>query len=535
MNQKLISSEHEAAERIQRELGAEKIRLLRNKAKNDLFFLANTILGYDLLSPKLHGHFASWYKKTINRQFRLNLQPRGHFKTTLATKADTIQIVLPDDMGTSPYPRNLGTNCRIAIIHEVADQASEILTEIANHFTSNALLIALFPECKPGKQNLQNKSELELPRTKFWSEPTISAMGIGSAGQGKHYNYLKLDDIYGVAARDSETVHMKTIRWINNMQSYLLTPKSDFIDISGTRYKHGDGYAHIIEIYGNQLVRYHRAAEEWDEELEKKVPIFPEQFSPESFLILKKDPIVWNSQYMNDPISGESEFDIENERRYERVKWEDPDHRKIVYFSEEKSKSLHWLELDRLIFIDPATVGESGITVTGTNSERNPKVFLLDCEQRPYKSPDLINKIFQLVRKWEPRAVIIEEVLFSELYRHWLSREMQMRKHYFKVIGAKTRGRKKEDRVRALLTWYSNAQIWYHDTQVDMIDQTRKFPGIREYHMLDSLAYGPQFWRSSTSEIEKEKVESAIEMIRRTRDPVTGYSRINRGSKNNDY
>ncbi len=507
-------------------MGREKINLLRRKAKSDLYFLATAILGYNKLSPGLHGHFATWMKRTNHKQYRLILLPRGHYKSTITTISDTIQIVLPDDGGNEPYPRNLGPEGRVLIAHEGQEHAARFLTSITSHFRTNPLLMALFPECIPGKAQRMNKTELELPRNSYWAEPTVDVMGVGTRAQGRHYDHLKLDDIYGTEARDSEAVHKATILWLDNIQSFLLTPSTDHIDFIGTRYRHDDVYKHIIDVYGEELVRYVRPVVEYDKKLDKKVAIFPEQFPEHTLKILQKNPVVYNSQYLNDPLAGDAEFDRDWERYYRRIKWDSPD-RRLTYEGVDGIPRTHsWLELDRVIFVDPATKGNSGIVVTGTNAERNPKVFILETIQKAYNLPQLVATIFELVRKWQPRTVVIEEVLFSEAIRHWLQKEMSVRGEFFRINPAKTRNRMKEDRVRGLSTWFSNGQILLHESDEELIRQFRQFPGIKEYHALDALAYGPEFWRASAGEDEKEKRESAIEMLRRTRDPITGYSKV---------
>jgi len=513
-------------------LGREKLNQLRRECKFNLFFLANTILGYDKLSPGLHGHFSTWAKKTDNSQFRLILLPRGHYKSTITTISDTIQIVLTDDSKNAPYPRNLGPNCRVLIAHEGQDHAARFLFAIAEHFRRNPWLMALFPELVPGKDQRINKTELELPRDKIWGEPTIDVMGVGTKSQGRHYDYLKLDDIYGAEARDSDAVDKATKLWIDNIQSFLLTPATDHIDFIGTRYRHEDVYKHIMDVYAEQLVKYIRPIVEFSEKEGKKVPIFPEQFTLKSIEILKKNPIVYNSQYLNDPLSGDSEFNMAWERYYERLEWENPDKRRLVYEdpSSGRNVTLSWLELDRLVFIDPATVGNSGIIVTGTNGERNPKAFILEEEMRPYQPPELVKRIFQLVNKWSPRAVVIEEVLFSQLFRPWIQLEMSVKGIHFRILPAKTKQKAKEDRVRGLSNWFANGQIWMHSSQTEIIDQFRKFPGLKEYHTLDALAYGPVFWRSAAGSEEVEKRDSAIEWIKKNKDPLTGYSRIISGA-----
>lgn len=510
-------------------MGIEKINLLRRKSKTDLYFLATTILGYNKLSPGLHGHFSTWMRRTAGKQWRLILLPRGHYKSTITTIADSIQIALPDDGGNEPYPRNLGPEVRVLIAHEGKEHAARFLTSITSHFTTNPLLMALYPTCTPGKSQRVNNSELELPRKSYWAEPTFDVMGVGSRAQGRHYDFLKLDDIYGVEARDSEAVHKATLLWIDNIQSFLLTPSSDHIDFIGTRYRFDDVYQHVMNVYEDELIKYVRPVEEYSKELDRKVSIFPEQFPEATLKILKKNPVVFNSQYLNDPLAGDAEFDRSWERYYKRIKWDTLDKRVSYEDNEGIVRTFSWLELDRVIFVDPATKGNSGIVVTGTDNSRNPKAFILESIQKPLDPPALVNLIFQLNRKWAPRAVVIEEVLFSQLFRHWIQREQGVRNEYFRIIPAKTKQRSKEDRVRGLATWFANGQIMLHEGEEELVRQFRQFPGIKEYHILDALAYGPEFWRASAGSDEIEERESAIEMIKRTRDPVTGYSKVRHG------
>jgi len=502
---------------------------LRRQAKTDLYFLANTILGYNKLSPGLHGHFATWMTRTNKNQYRLILLPRGHYKSTITTISDSIQIVLPDDGGNEPYPRNLGPEVRLLIAHEGQEHAARFLTSITSHFRTNPLLMALYPECIPGKNQRMNKTELELPRKSYWAEPTIDVMGVGTRAQGRHYDWLKLDDIYGVEARDSESVHKSTLLWIDNIQSFLLTPSTDHIDFIGTRYRHDDVYKHIMDVYEGELVRYVRPVVEYDRKADRKVAIFPEQFPEHTLKILQKNPVVYNSQYLNDPLAGDAEFDRAWERYYKRIKWDSNDRRVSYEDNEGIVRTFSWLELDRLIIVDPATVGNSGIVVTGTDSSRNPKAFILESLQKPMQPPELVNLLFQLNRKWQPRAIVIEEVLFSQLFRHWIQREQTVRKEWFKIIPAKTKQRSKEDRVRGLSTWFANGQILLHESEEELVRQFRQFPGIKEYHMLDALAYGPEFWRASRGEDEIEKRESALDLLRKSVDPITGYSRVRYG------
>src|SRR5690606_27120848 len=177
-------------------LNQTQVDQLRYKAKNDLFFLATGILGYNKLSVDLHGSVCAWMMRNRNARFRELLLARGHYKTTLWTIADGIRLALPGDNGI--WPESLGTEIRILLAHEAKLKAEQFLVAIAGHFLSNPLLMALFPEVVPSPRiHRINKSELELPRQGIWPEATYSTMGTGGRSQGLHFNYLKLDDLIG--------------------------------------------------------------------------------------------------------------------------------------------------------------------------------------------------------------------------------------------------------------------------------------------------------------------------------------------------
>jgi phosphopentomutase len=118
--------------------------------------------------------------------------------------------------------------------------------------------MGLFPEAVPSPRKTRiNKWELELPRSLTGNpEPTIDTLGVGGKSQGRHYNYIKLDDIYGDKARDSEAESATTKEWFDNIQSFFSTFLKDKLDLTGTRYDLDDVYAHAEERYGTQLVKY---------------------------------------------------------------------------------------------------------------------------------------------------------------------------------------------------------------------------------------------------------------------------------------
>lgn len=505
-------------EEFQSGFTSDEVKHLRRKAKTNLFFLASGVLGYTKLA-QLHLDLCKWIKATNARKYREILLPRSHYKSTVLTISDSIQIVLPDDLGNQPYPRNLGTSARLLISHETSEAAARFLHSITSHFTSNPVLMGLFPETVPNpREHRINKLELELPRESIWSEPTIDTVGVAGKSQGRHYNYIKCDDIYGAAARDSKAERESTILWVDNLQSLLISPKRDHIDFIGTRWAHDDVYAHIQKQYGDQLVRYVRSCEEYDPKSKTKKPIFPEEFQPEDLEILKKNRIVWNAQYVNNPYEGGSKFEPGWLRFYN---WHG---RKIVVFTGNDSadtKEIDTGDLDKIMLIDPAMVGLAGLIVTGTDPRLN--VYCLEAKKQEWNPPELVEEIFQQVIRWQPRLVAIEEVLFSGLFQHWLKREMSVRGIYFKLVPVKTRGKQKEARVLGLSNYFAAGQIFFNNSQKDLIDEFYDFGATENYHLLDALAYGPELWKVGVNTKKLDSLREAEEKLLSARDKITGY------------
>ena len=503
-----------------RQLTTEEFYALRRRCKTDKMFLA-TILGYGKLTERLHGDFCGWLEETEGIQFRLILLPRGHYKTTLATIVDSVQAALPADNTDVSEPRNLGTNVRIMLGHETHDGASRFLYSITQHFTSCLLLMGLYPECVPNlREQRMNKFELELPRTERWSEPTFDTFGVGGKSQGRHFDIIKLDDLFGDKARDSLAERSTTYDWFDNIQSFFIDLVHCHMDLIGTRWAVDDLYAHAKKMYEEQLIEYCRSVEEVNVETKVKEPIFPENFPREKLKILRKNVKVWSAQYLNDPKEGMAEFLNDWKRFYE---WSGTN--RITVFTGEKSDTLDiFKHLDRVVLVDPAMVGYGGVVTTGTDQKT--RVFVLEAQKFPWKPPELVEYLFRLVSRWQPRVVAIEEVLFSGLFKHWLEREMQIRGIRFSIIPVKTRQREKEVRVKGLSNYFASGQIFFNDAQDDLIEEYDTFGATEDYHLLDALAYGPEVWRPARQHETWDARKDADEDAFKDRDVETGYSQI---------
>lgn len=507
-----------AAEKNASEYTTDEWKYLRLRSKNDLFFLNYGVLGYKKLSINLHGDLCNWYSSNEVNQFVEVLLPRSHYKSTVLTIGDSIRIALPDDSGVAEWPRNLGTNVRIMLGHEVHDMSSRFLKSIAGHFLGNPVLMGLFPECVPNpKKHRINLYELELPRTEIWSEPTFDTIGVGGRSQGRHYNFLKLDDLFGDKARDSATERQTTLDWFDNIQSFFSTFAKDHFDLIGTRWSFNDLYAHAHIQYGNLLKRYIRGCEEVNPTTGEKFAIFPEEFPLDKLTVLKKNRKIWTAQYANDPKEGATEFQEGWKKWYHWV-----GENRVSTFGGTPINVRS--ETDNVILIDPAMNGLAGYVITAM--DRNDKVYTLEATKKVFSPPELVEKIFKDVVRWQPRVVVIEAVLFSELFQHWIMREMSIRGIRFKIEPAKTKQKAKFARVSGLSNYFSAGQILMHEGQTDLIEEFDNFGATSNYHLLDALAYGPEFWKRGGMNIHAQVQDSALNKLN-GRDAVTGYSSIN--------
>jgi hypothetical protein len=538
LDDEILNEKRKAAEQRFRDLSGVQISLLRRRVKTDLLALAG-ILEYDLLTVGLHGHYAAWLKKMWGQRYRMTLLPRDHYKSTENTTIDSIQMVLPNEAGVVERPYCLGPNLKMLLAHENRESASRFLYGITQAFRSKPWMLALFPDMIPSPRTQRmNKWELELPRDEHHNEPTFDTIGVGGAAQGRHYNWLKLDDLVGEAARDSETVMRTTLMWFDNVNSLLTRLKVDGWDLTGTRWSATDVYAHAISMYGidksksilrvyseaeieripeGQLVVYARGA------IEDGLPIFPEEFSLSDLNRIRRNPRVWAAQYANNPRSGELTRLDPAWLKYYNIGTGD----RLIVFEGEGSRTARTSEMDRVILIDPS-VGESkhsdesGIVVTGTDKKMN--VYVLEAYRKRLKPPELIEEMFRLYTKWNPRLISIESVAFSAMLKYWFDQKCRELGIYPNIYDYKPGSqRSKTARIEGLANYGAGGQLYVLEGMHQLRDEWEWFPLGETDHILDALAQGPEVWSPVVIEQAKE-MEKATRMILEDRDDLTGYS-----------
>lgn len=533
-DQKSISDSRARAEKKYENLEKGQIDYIRRRMKNDLFFLG-TALGYNLLSPSLHGNLAGWMQRWRGWQYKLILMPRGHYKSTIITILDSIAMALPVEC--AEYPYSLGPNGKYLIMHEVRETASKFLFEISRAFTHKDAMLAFFPEMIPSKnEHRMNKWELELPRTEHHKEATFSTGSSGGAEQGAHYNWAKPDDLIGKEARESPSVMGKVLDLFDNLNSLLTRLEVDGWDLTGTRWAYADVYSHALSRYGistegsvlnclpqrdiekyqgGLLKVYARGA------IENNQPIFPEQFTMERLNVLRKNAVVWAAQYANNPTdSGLNEFGWP--LKFYNV----GSNGRLVVFAGDTSFSRSLHDLDICVLCDPSmgqneNADETGIVVTGVDEKNN--IFILETVKKRLKPPALLDELYRLYYKYRPRVISIEEVNFSGIYKYWIEDRSKSTQIFLPIRSYKTENRRKPVRIRGLAHFFSAGQVYVAEMMHDFRDEYEQFPLGDSQHLLDALAQGPTFWSRGVSAKEVEEQKQAVANMEIERSIQTGY------------
>ncbi len=86
--------------------------------------------------------------------------------------------------------------------------------------------------------------------------------------------------------------------------------------------------------------------------------------------------------------------------------------------------------------------------------------------------------------------------------------------------------RNKEARIRGLISWFANGQIFMLEGHTDLKEEYDHFPAGSVSpgdHLLDALAQGPYLWIRGSSSKQQAKYHKAEEELLATRDAQTGY------------
>jgi len=259
-------------------LGSKEIdafRQLRWKARTDLLFLAREVLKKDRISREFNGPLIDKLQKfpspTLDvaktndrwtndgwlytpiieypsnlpgKKRRLFIDFRSSYKTTLNCECHTIQWLL-----------NYPTVC-IALFQYKLEKAETILKAVKEHFLTNNLFRALFPElCPPAgttPKQFGNAGKFSVANINKWRktprrEDSVMAAALEAGLAGYHFEVMKFSDVVDTENSENEDQCIKTIHKFGQSKYLLVDPSLHYIDTEGTRYHFADLYGKIIE------------------------------------------------------------------------------------------------------------------------------------------------------------------------------------------------------------------------------------------------------------------------------------------------
>lgn len=499
----------EQVEQLQ-ELSSDDIEHLREKSKTDLFFLAKFTLGYSQVCESAHGALCAFMvREKLDR--RMVLMPRGHLKTTICTISDSIRLSLIDP------------STRVLIQNEVFDNASDMLTELKNHWVQGVVLRALFPELVPTKFNGPGvdwaKDGASITRTAVYKESTYTAAGSGGSPQSKHFKYVKNDDLVGERHKESDTEMDRAIRWCDSQEPLLDSPM-DQIDFYGTRKTMSDVYAHTIEKYGSEIAVFVR------EPIENGVPIFPIKYPLHKLLaIMNNTPEVWAHDFMNNPIGkGGLDWGKGLLRTYD-VRSDGK-----IYFEHHLNGDLYCVErreLDIVVTVDPNSgkllaPDKAAVVVHGVSSEE--QIFILETWSGRVTPTGLIDKTWELCQKWKPRLVGFEDA-GQQNSMFYFEQKCLKEGRTFELRPLTHMNQYKENRIRKAIDIPIRARrVYVLPSMMTLIGQIQLFPQLAKHNWdeIDCFSYGPQLYGAGMDIEALEADEEAESKILELRG-VTGY------------
>ncbi|MDR1684867.1 MAG: hypothetical protein LBR82_00220 [Desulfovibrio sp.] len=440
---------------------------LRKLLLNDVFFLLVYVLGrkdidHDWLFDRCREVQAS-------PNGHLDLWAREHYKSTIITVGMTIQEVLRNPEIT------------VGIISYNQDIASSFLIQIKRIFEENRTLRWLFPDIlwnDPQKEAPQwNTEALVVRRSTIPKEATIEALPLHK-GIGKHFSLLIYDD---VVTPESVTTPDQIKKTTENWQlSQAIGAIGGSVRMIGTRYHAADTYKYILEETGFKPRIYPATVDG----TYQGTPVFMTRDALDK-KYREMGPFIFACQMLQDPLADKAQgFDPE-------------------WFRKTGTDTPQATGMNVYIVCDPASAKkkESDYTsmwVVGLNTDG--AYYILDGVHDRLNLSERSNMLFQLHRKWKPRAVGYEKYGMQADIEHFQYR-MEHENYRFNI--AELAGQTpKPDRIRRLVPIFEQGRMWFpyrlmkmrqDNTAYDLTDEFYKqeyttFPVSAHDDMLDCLS-----------------------------------------------
>jgi hypothetical protein len=510
-------------------------RMLRVKALWSPYYLTKVVLGYTELVDHLHLHDSeAFINRWINGARRQFIEwPRGFFKSTNYTIGTGIWIVLPVSEEDSDFaiehlkiPEDQWFQ-RMALHNQDATQlyafethrnAQKKVAEVKWHFEENSLFRHLFPEIAyQGSERPWNTDCIKIRRAtdagRRVEEGTFEAIGAGEALQSRHYDVVWEDDLVGKRATESEAEMEKIIRWHGLLNGAFVDAAKQIRFGVSNRWGYNDLNSWIRK-NEPEFIFYTRRAWEVDEVSGVEIPIFPERYTIDSLLEIKKSmsDYDFSCQYLNSPqLPGESEFgslDAMHQFRLENgvcvcscgARWALTQCLRYIHFDPYNAKGVR-------------SKSRPAIPVVATSPDRH--IFLVDYFIGKENYEAIYERIFRFNDVYRPYMFTYEDVSGQNMCQFHISQisrsaEYKAKHRNFPMIRAvPVKNKANEIRIREFFIPMTKQAIFaYQKNQQHFIESIKTFPNAtldHDYDLLVALAQGATVWRFPKDELEENE------------------------------
>lgn len=487
---------------------SDTLRDMAEQGKTDLFFFGRGIMRYKDMTERAHMALCVFFDSNP-AQYKLGMMPRDHFKSSAITIAGNTQKAVrnPEE--------------RILICNEASTNAERFLRAIRQHCETNKVFRTLYGKVLPKdtRRVRWNDSELEFHRNGVYPEPTFDTIGMTGAMTSRHYSHMCFDDVISEEATKSQKVMEDTKNRLSALTALLTNPNTDTVWFIGTRWALQDVYAHRMKIMGHMLAQFIRGA------IEDGEPIFPERFSLETLALMRADmgEYKFSCLMMNNP-RDESTQDF-NTRDLRFWRWADAKQEVIAMLDVngdvQRLVPVAALDITAAVDLAPAeriTSDRNAVTVVGVTPWN--EAIVLSAWGKRCTPIGLIDHIFEVKQRWNPRVFGIEGVAYQKAFKYFLKQEAERREVYLRIQELTATG-KKEHRIRGLQPLAAVGRLFLDPQQMILRDEMAQFPLGDHDDVLDSLSMHLQLFRGQMTLDAIEKAKERREQIMRS---INGYS-----------
>lgn len=401
--------------------------------------------------------------------------PRGHLKSHIITKGWSIQQIL----------RN--PNIRILIVNATEENAVRFTRSVERYMGKGSLLEKIYGRFESG---IWNQNEFIIgQRTEILDAPTLMAAGLQKTLTSQHYDVIIADDL--VEPDNSRTKEQREKVHDFYLSLFDLLEPNGKLVVIGTRYHQDDLYARILEenaTHQNWSV-FVRSCYNPDGSI-----LFPERFTQAQLDDIKtKSFYHFSTQYLNNPIDPENA-----DFKSDQVKYYDPT---------TPNPSSLYLTIDPAISLS-RDADYSAFVVAGMFADR--RIRVVDCSHRRLVPSELVDAIFDLVKKWRLHRVGIETFAFQKTLKYDIQRQQRERGVFFSIdeLGKRHSGRgeqilSKEARIRRLQPYFEQGLVEIRMDMSDLRDELLAFPRGKHDDLIDALSYQLDYLVPSINAVSK--------------------------------